>query len=71
MGTCTYQPPTDQLYNMHKSTDEIRTDSEGEVGEEQIQDAMEVVKSLNEETKPKGRKMKLEIVNLSFASATP
>ena len=46
-------------------------DSEGEVKEQQIQDAMEVVECLNEEIKPKGRKMKLETVNLSLVSATP
>ena len=45
-------------------------DSEGEVKEEQIQDAMKVVECLNEEIKPKGRKMKLETVNLSLVSAT-
>lgn len=45
-------------------------DSEGEVKEDQIQDAMEIVDCLNEKTKPEGRKMKLETVNLSFASAT-
>ena len=46
-------------------------DSEGEVEEEQIQDAMEVVECLNEEIKPEGRKMKLVTVNLSLVSATP
>ena len=46
-------------------------DSEGQVQEEQLQDAMEVVECLNEEIKPKGRKMKLETVNLSLVSATP
>jgi hypothetical protein len=46
-------------------------DSEGQVQEEQIQDAMEVVECLNEGIKPKGRKMKLETVNLSLVSATP
>ena len=46
-------------------------DSEGQVQEEQIQDAMEVVECLNEEIKSKGRKMKLETVNLSLVSATP
>ena len=45
-------------------------DSEGEVEEDQIQDAMEVVEPLNKKTMPEGRKMKLETVNLSFASAT-
>jgi len=46
-------------------------DSEGQVQEEQIQDTMEVVECLNKEIKPKGRKMKLETVNLSLVSATP
>jgi hypothetical protein len=46
-------------------------DSEGQVQEEQIQDAMGVVECVNEEMKPKGRKMKLETVNLSLVSATP
>ena len=45
-------------------------DSEGEVEEEQIQDAMEVIECVNEEIKPKGRKMKLETVDLSLVSAT-
>jgi hypothetical protein len=45
--------------------------SEGEVKEQQIQDAMEFVDYLNEEMKPKGRKMKLNTVNLSLVSATP
>ncbi len=41
-------------------------DSEGQVQEEEIQDAMEFVGYVNEEMKPKGRKMKLEAVNLSL-----
>jgi hypothetical protein len=46
-------------------------DSEGQVQEEQIQDTMEVVECVNEEIKPKGRKMKLETVNLSLVSVMP
>jgi hypothetical protein len=46
-------------------------DSEGEVEEDQIQDAMELVECLNKKVKPEGRKMKLETVNLSLVSATP
>jgi hypothetical protein len=46
-------------------------DSEGEVEEDQIQDAMEVVDCLNKKVKPEGRKMKLETVNVSLVSATP
>jgi hypothetical protein len=34
-------------------------DSEGQVQEDQIQDAMELVECLNEEINPKGRNMKL------------
>jgi hypothetical protein len=45
-------------------------DSEGQVQEDQIQDAMELVERLNEKMKPEGRKMKLETVNLSLVSAT-
>lgn len=45
-------------------------DSEGEVKQDQIQDAMELVECLNKETEPKGRKMKLNTVNLSLVSAT-
>ena len=45
-------------------------DSEGEVKQDQIQDAMEVGECLNEEIKTKGTKMKLETVNLSLVSAT-
>lgn len=44
--------------------------SEGEVKQDQIQDAMEVVECLNKETESKGRKMKLDTVNLSLVSAT-
>ena len=50
---------------------EIRTDSECEVKEEQIQDSMEFVDYVNEEMKPEGRKMKLETVTFSLVSATP
>ena len=61
-----YSKPTQKNYSLallsHK-------DSEGQVQEEQIQDAMEVVESLNKEAEPKGRKMKLEMVKLSFASS--
>ncbi len=46
-------------------------DSEGEVKKDQMQDAMEIIGSLNKKIKPEGRKMKLEMVNLSLVSATP
>jgi hypothetical protein len=42
----------------------------GEVKEDQIQDAMEIVESLNKKVKPEERKMKLETANLSLVSAT-
>jgi len=46
-------------------------DSEGQVQEEQIQDAMELVECLNKKVQPEGRKMKLDTVNFSLVSATP
>jgi hypothetical protein len=46
-------------------------DLQGEVEEDQIQDAMEVVECLNKKIEGEGKKMKLETVNLSFVSATP
>ena len=42
-------------------------DSEGEVEEEQIQDAMELVECLNEEIKPKGRKNETRDGELIFS----
>ena len=42
----------------------------GEVKEDQIQDAREIVESLNKKVKPEERKMKLETANLSLVSAT-
>jgi hypothetical protein len=56
--------PSIQIELSHK-------DSEGDIKEEEIQDAMEFVDYVNEEMKPKGRKMKLETVNFSLVSATP
>ena len=46
----------------------IRIELSGEVKEEQIQDAMEFVDYVNEEMKPKGRKMRLDTVSLSLAT---
>jgi pyruvate-formate lyase-activating enzyme len=49
----------------------IQIELSGEVKEEEIQDSMEFVDYVNEDMKPKGRKMKLDTVNLSLVSATP
>jgi hypothetical protein len=49
----------------------IQIELSGEVREEEIQDAMQFVDYVNEEMKPKGRKMKLDTVNFSLVSATP
>jgi hypothetical protein len=46
-------------------------DSEGEVNEDQIQEAMGFVDVVKEMAKPKGRKMRLDTVSLSVVSATP
>jgi hypothetical protein len=43
---------------------------EGEVQEDQIQDAMKLVEYVNEKVTPGGKQMKLDTVNFSLIQAT-
>jgi hypothetical protein len=48
----------------------LHRDLEGEVKGDQIQDAMKLVEYLNEKSKPRGKKMKIDAVDFSLIQAT-